>query len=612
LRHSFGLLIPLPSDYAAALLVVGPWLAAASGVSALVVWSILRVRGQGAVATAQLAPSICLDSVARLVFAEAWLGAAEEAHGSAALVPGLVYVLLLPTCITWLSVILLARWSPPTAPPMLPGVLLLCAISLVAVFSARPGRAADDGLQGASNLLLVTIDTWRFDHLSAHPEAVADGLTPRLDALAERGLLFTQARAHAPLTVPSHAAMLSGLRPWEMGLFGNSGRVPPGSRWLPEVLAREGYATGAVVSGGVLRGKRGFARGFARFHDDLQPSAGLRSLVACRLLVQLGLRERPPLFRAAADRALRRSKAFVSRQKGPWFLWMHLYDPHRPYSGPGRVPETTDSTALLAAFPDPCSYSQQARPDSSLATMLAAASGQAVGVSCTDQGPLSRQVRGYQREVRTADAAVGELLDWLEQRGQLERTAIIVTADHGESITEHGEWMSHQFSAYEPVLRVPLIVVPPGGGEARVSGALVEHRDLPRTVAEMLALRSAVAGRSWLDQVGASSGRSTVASLAQARPGEPGGSTSGPRLRISVRDLEASLVLGPGERLESYDLQADPAQIHDLAEDAGHQPPPHLLEEVKGLHAQLAEEQGSSRDPADPALDALLRLGYRE
>lgn len=627
LRHSLGLLIPLPSDYRAVAVALGPWLACASGISAALVWVLLRLRAPRHVSVMQLAASIALDSAARLLFAEAWLGAAHEAHTPAALLPGLVYVLLVPTALTWGALALFAR-RPPGGPSPLAAVLAAAvAVAVLAVLSIAPTRAANEARGAADgaqppppNLLLVTIDTWRYDHLSAHPSAVAADLTPRLDALAKRGLLFSEARAHASLTVPSHAAMLSGLRPWEMGLLSNSGRVPPGVRWLPEILADEGFATAAVVSGAVLRGRRGFSRGFARFHDDLQPSAGLGSLVASRLLVQLGLRGRRTLFRAPAQRAVTRSKAFVARQQGPWFLWMHLYDPHQPYGEPPRSEEAgagkaaRAGLAALDALADPCDFAQPPRGQFSLAAMLAATSQQREPPSCEARGGLASNVAAYQREVRTADAAVGELLDWLQQRGDLATTAIIVTADHGESITEHGEWMSHQFSPYEPVLRVPLLVVPPGGVPPRHSEALVEHRDLPRTAADLLGLRSALAGRSWLQQLDGDAGQASVASVTQVRPAEavPGAGPSGPRVRFAVRDRRWSVVTGPGERLESYDLQADPAQMRDLAGNAEHQPAAALVHEAQRLLRQLADEQSPTAAPADPELDALRGLGYRD
>jgi len=621
LRHSFGLLIPLPSDYRAVAVALGPWLACASAMSAALVWALLRLRAPRALAIGELTAIIALDSAARLLFAEAWLGAAHEAHSPAALLPGLVYVALLPTGLTWGALWLAARRSPRGPAPLAAVLSAAVAVAVLAALSISPSRAANEARRAANesppsapNLLLVTIDTWRYDHMSAHPSAVAADLTPRLDALARRGLLFSEARAHAPLTVPSHAAMLSGLRPWEMGLLSNSGRVPAGVRWLPQVLADEGFATAAVVSGAVLRGRRGFARGFARFHDDLQPSAGLGSLVASRLLVQLGLRARPTLFRAPADRAVTRSKAFVGRQQGPWFLWMHLYDPHQPHGDPPRAEEEGSGHAALQALADPCDFAQPPRGQFSLAAMLAATSQGGEVPSCERRGRLASKVVGYQREVRRADAAVGELLDWLQQRGDLATTAVIVTADHGESLTEHGEWMSHQFSPYEPVLRVPLLVVPPGGVPPRVSDALVEHRDLPRTAAELLGLRSALAGRSWLQQLEADSGRPSVASVTQVRPAQAraaaGSSSVG--VRFAVRELGWSVIAGPGGRLESYDLQADPAQMHDLAGNAEHRPPAGLVAEAQVLGRQFADRHAPAQPPADPELDALRGLGYQD
>ena len=610
MRQRQSLLIPLPSDFLAAVRVLAPWLSLATLCSSALVASLLTVRRQETPPLFALCALLLLDATLRLLLGEAWLGAAHEMQVSAALLPGLFWVLILPTLVAWGALLAVERVRPTTPALVLLGGLALGLFAGVLALLPPGSDAATSvrGEQPRSNLLLVTIDTWRYDHLSAHPAAVSPTLTPGLDELARTSVVFSEARSHAPLTVPAHASMLSGLSPWELGMPSNSAKVPPGARWLPELLRAEGYATGAVVSGAVLRGEAGFARGFDRFHEDLQEHAGLEELVAVRLLKQLGRRTVRPVFRAAAPRALERSKTFIARSQGPWFLWMHLFDPHSPY------PAIARGGSPLDALPDPCSFPQELHNDAPFADLLPDPPALEPARSCKDQDALKSKVRGYQRQVQIADAAVGALLAWLSEQGVREQTAVVVTADHGESLTEHGLWMSHQFSPYEPVLRVPLLVHPAGGTTSRVSDVLVQHSDLPASAADLLGLRSAISGRSWLDRAGDASAAEdrqwsslTVASSAQVRPehrsvgDSPGKSeaATSARMRIAVRDGQRSVILGPGPSLERYNLLEDPAQQIDLGAPEASSSGALLLDEARAIQQQWAGGASLGLSPGD-------------
>ena len=135
---------------------------------------------------------------------------------------------------------------------------------------------------------------------------------------------------------------------------------------------------------------------------------------------------------------------------------MHLYDPHRPYSAESTVNTQASGQQELSALPDPCLYSQQPQPDLPLAVLLATASPAAGALPCDDRTSLASNLLGYQNEVRRADAAVGELVDWLEQRGELDTTAILVTADHGELFGEAG-YFGHGPIMHEKCFEVPFL-----------------------------------------------------------------------------------------------------------------------------------------------------------
>ena len=617
-------LVALRSDYVAGLASTLGWnalwaLGAALGVAALAKpWARLRRLGP-----IPLAIVLAVDAATRQVLGEAWLGALADERLDATVLPGFFYFGLLPTLTTGLVLLGVTRLGRRSGAAAATGGLALLAVGLLPV-----ARASKEPPPDAPNLLLVTIDTWRYDHFSAHPRAVDDTLTPNLDALASRGTLFVEARAHVPITVPSHASMLSGRTPWEHGIMTNGGRVDPALPWLPAELQAAGWSTGAVVSGAVIRGRRGFDRGFDRFHDDLRDPPRVADLVTVRLGRLLRGQDDPTVFRAAAERAVRRAGGFLDSVGSgrPWFLWVHLYDVHLPHTVDAEAAAPFRETAL-EGLPDPCRYRDHPAP-------IAGPGGLGVGAGigperarererrCADTDRLRERLASYRAEVRVADAAVGRLLQIVDDRGETGRTAVIVTADHGESLTEHGTRLAHQFSAYEPVLRVPLLVVPAGSEVGTVSDALVQHRDLPATALELLGRPDPTRGRSWLGSEGLPHVVSVVhvpflgmlRAMRRRADGLPmdGARPPGPPLRVAVRDKDRSLVSTPGVGDELYDLSGDPAQVLDLVSNGGAIVPSDLSEIAAAVAAAVSKEEPERLDPDDPDIEALRALGYTD
>ncbi len=239
------------------------------------------------------------------------------------------------------------------------------------------------------NVLLVTIDTLRADALGSYGGRAA---TPNLDALAARGARFTFAHSHAVLTLPSHASILTGRYPYEHGIRDNGGfRVRDSEATLATRLKPRGFSTGAFISAFPLDQRYGLQAGFDQY-DDRVSEVGKTTEVA--------VPER------RADATVTAALEWIGRQSGKWFSWVHVFDPHAPYSAPDEWKSRYPSDA-------------------------------------------------YAGEVAWTDAALGPLLQALET--QPRPTLVIVTADHGESLGEHGE-MTHGVFAYEATLRVPLIV----------------------------------------------------------------------------------------------------------------------------------------------------------
>jgi arylsulfatase A-like enzyme/Tfp pilus assembly protein PilF len=277
--------------------------------------------------------------------------------------------------------------------------LLVLAIGLLPLATvAVLGLLRTRGPAERPNLLLVTLDTLRADRLGAYGNR--ERLTPALDALAATGTVFEDALASVPLTLPSHATILTGLEPPRHGVHDNGTFVVPSA--LPTLATRlrdEGYATGAFVGAYVLDRRFGLARGFDTYGDRIERAAFGRSELESE-------RRGEAVAAEAAGWLVARSSRF--------FAWVHLYDPHAPYA----APSTSRDTSVVTP---------------------------------------------YDAEVSYADACVGRLLEAARTAAQRIGGGLLVAAlaDHGESLGEHGE-LTHGFFVYQSTLRIPFLISGPG------------------------------------------------------------------------------------------------------------------------------------------------------
>ncbi len=304
-------------------------------------------------------------------------------------------------------------------------------LALALPLGCAPRQAApplESGHLRGGNVLLVTIDTLRRDRLGAYGSA--KGLTPTLDRLAASGVRYTHAFSHAPMTLPAHTSILTGRTPRSHGVHVNGvSRLDERVPTLATAFLSAGYRSGAFVGAFVLDARFGLNRGFDEYDDRYPHEASTATFNAAD-------RRAADVVKAAGDWILQGSGAGTAAAPSrPWFAWVHLFDPHAPYDPPaeyraGRAP--------------------------------------------------------YDGEVAYTDAMLGQLLERLKAGGALERTLIVVTADHGESLGEHGE-TTHGLFAYESTLAVPLIVSGAGIGRAVVDVA-VAHADLFPTIADLLGL----------------------------------------------------------------------------------------------------------------------------
>jgi arylsulfatase len=301
----------------------------------------------------------------------------------------------------------------------------------------------------------VTIDTLRADHLGAY--GYARPTSPAIDALARTSTVFENAVPTCPATAPSVASILTGAHRATHRVFGNGWTLPDGAETLAEILKARGFHTVGRVANLSVDATAGFAQGF----DDFAVPAALERAGP-------GMLEGGPLV---AD-ALGLVDALGDT---PTFLWLHFMDPHGPYFPP---------EAVRAEF-RPDDYRWPDERDLPIGTSnFGLGIVPAYQVVNGETAPARYRAR-YDAEIRYVDQHVGALVDRLRARGLWERVLFVLTADHGESLGEHGYYFAHGWFAYDDVLRVPLVLHGPGVPEGRRVPASVSLVDLAPTVLDL-------------------------------------------------------------------------------------------------------------------------------
>jgi choline-sulfatase len=419
------------------------------------------------------------------------------------------------------------------------GSVLLAALAGFAVRRALTKAARP---AARPNVLLVTIDTLRADRVGCYGYARA--ATPILDGLAARGVRFATAIAHVPLTAPSHASMLTGRTPLGHGMRDNGGFVLPEKvRTLAEDFKAAGYHTAAFVSGFPLNRRFGLDRGFETYDDHLP-------------------RGSDPRRTAYVERTADRTTAAVlqwleSVEKapppGPWFTWVHYYDPHAPYEPPGSF------GPRFASSP-------------------------------------------YDGEIAFVDEQLGRLLAAVAAKGLQGSTVVLVTADHGESLGQHGE-DTHGIFIYDSTLRVPWIMAGPEIDAGRVASTVARGIDVAPTLLDYagLAARPEMEGRT-LRRAAAGAALDDAPAYAESLHAQL---QYGWAPLHALRTDRFKLIDAP--RVELYDLKADGAETQDRSQEDGAR--------VATLRSELARIMSTTTPVAAQAIDAetaerLGALGY--
>jgi choline-sulfatase len=348
------------------------------------------------------------------------------------------------------------------------------------------------------NVILISLDTTRADHLGCYGNGNAR--TPAMDKLAQNGVLFSQTASTAPLTLPSHSSIMTGLYPTNHGVrLNGTNALSQQHVTLAEALSDQGYQTGAFIGAFVLDGRWGLNQGFGRY-DDQFDLARFKQL-------DLAAVQRP------ADQVIDAALGWLEGQKSsPFFAWIHLYDAHTPYAPP---------EPLLSEFG-------------------------------------SRGAEGlYDGEIAFVDQQVDRLVSWLRTAGLNERTIVVVVGDHGEALGSHGEG-THGFYIYDYALHVPFIVSTPID---RMRGVRVDTQvslvDVFPTVLGLTGVdsKSTIHGRSLVPlMLGSPPGEEVFAYSESMAPDLQFGWSA----LHSLRSARYKYIEAP--RPELYDLVADPGE----------------------------------------------------
>lgn len=440
------------------------------------------------------------------------------------------------------------------------------AVFAIGVLWVVSGEAPNPAPASQSpSVLLITVDTVRADHVGCYGDAHVE--TPAMDGLAAAGVRFENAYAQAPITLPSHAVILTGTYPMFNSVrdFTSPG-LPVNIPTLAEMLHRKGYRTAAFISSYALNSMWGLNRGFDVYDDDLGLEPGRSNDIF--------------LVRRRGDRTVDRLLAWLDQQGGaPFFVWLHLYDPHSPY----RPPEPYLSQ--YASHP-------------------------------------------YDGQIAFDDAQVGRVFARLKELQRFKAMAVLLLSDHGESLGEHSE-DEHGFFIYNATLRVPLIVKLPEGSPhgstglgGRDSGSPESRGPVPRvitqpvgtvdvapTIAQICGIPPAdtrsFQGRSLLTTLSPEGEREDAFVYAESY--YPRDSFGWHELR-GLLNTHFAYIDAPQPEL--YDLQHDPEERHNLAASNASVAASlrERLEEVERRYAGHPAPTPSAPDPE--TVERLRSLGY--
>ncbi len=409
---------------------------------------------------------------------------------------------------------------------------LLAAVSLAGCpgpgeGSKKSGAARRVAPGNSLNVLLITIDTLRADHLGVY--GYRHRTSPRIDALARRGVVFDQAYTYWPKTRGSFVAIMTGRLASQTGYGKTHPLLLDFNPTLASVLKDAGYETAATVDNPNVASSLGYAKGFDTYRETWEEKRLVTKMDRARAITADGVRR----LRAASP-------------EKPFFLWLHYVNPHAPYEPPAPWD---------GAFFD---------PEAAHGPALRAVEGFHGGVPkpwAVAGKPLGWYVARYDGEIAAVDAEVGQLVGALDASPVRDGTLVVVASDHGESLGEHDYYFDHGEDLFDPSIRIPLIAVGPGIPSGRRSDLLATTLDIVPTVLDAVKVSYPpdLAGVSLLP-----------AARGEQRPDRRRLQGQNDRNLLAAWDRRFKVVatpLGEGARYALYDRQADPGETRDASAD---------------------------------------------
>lgn len=450
------------------------------------------------------------------------------------------------------------------------------------------------------DIVLVTVDAWRATHASFHPDTPED-LTPSIDKLAEGGTVFTQAIGHGPATPYAFPALFSSTLPLDYGGYES---IRPDRPLVSERLAATGRRCVGVHGNPWLGEKYGYARGYDAYRDVGEFSLPLFDRLREHLVRGFGLDH--PVYRLAqsvyryvqtplrslgsGDDEIEAATRALSATSGDTFLWVHFLTPHAPYTPPDR------HRRALGVGP----------VEGSATKLVTRAQREPESLTSRER----EVVRGlYGAAVRHADERVGRLLEHVG-----DDALVVVTADHGEALFEHGQ-VGHEPALHDELIHVPLLVRPPVDAppDRSTVDAQVRHVDVAPTLLEYAgvdppatyrgrSLRPAIEGDRLEDRVAISEVASTA-----TNPGEIDPSA----LRVAVRLPDRKVIRATDGTVRGFDLASDPEELSAITDPDGAEWEPlrGVLSDRLG-EIDVGESAGVQRD--ETVKTRLRELGYLE
>jgi len=435
------------------------------------------------------------------------------------------------------------------------------------------------------NVIFVIFDTTRPDRLSCY--GYKEITSPNIDALAKDSVLFSRNFTSVPLTTPSHASIFTGLYPQNHKVLSNGRRLEIRQKVLAEILRENGYSTGGFVSTSLLDKRTQMNRGFDVYSDTMGVIRGANNK-------RIGGGKKPA--EVTVGEALDWLK---SNERSPFFLWVHLYDPHGPYSPPDKY--------VRGGAPDK-SRIKEMNEAIRRGTRNFLKANNLDGNAVIDPENMKLVNALYDGEISYADDEVGKLFSYLKQKGIYDNSVIVFMADHGEMLGEKDGCFGHAPFVYEGALRVPLVMKLPGIPPGKID-SMVRNIDVTPTILSYLNIedKDKRDGISLLPLIENADGPRPEYVYFGTGPIEPPPDTAGkpPRRnggKLGVRTNKWKYWRAAKESF-LFNVEEDPGENSNLAQSS-----PHRIEELGVLLTPYENISVAGEEPKKLDKDRLAEL----